>query len=152
MLIEITTNGFVAEPVLALAATLAFALAFPAGCAGCPGCFWCPGALPEFPGDAGGPCPLPAIAVPASAARTSARPSAITALRRFIFASPLLRTTAYVEGHVDPTVLTDGSALKPRLALSLATWRRSASGAPRRAARGGRPRPRRTESAPATGR
>jgi hypothetical protein len=90
----------------ALASTLALALAFAAGCAGWPACFCWPGALPELPGEAGGPCPLPAIAVPARAARTSARPSAIAALRRFIFASPLLRTTAYVEGHVDLTGLS----------------------------------------------
>src|ERR671924_344379 len=144
MLIEITTNGFVAEPVLALAATLAFALAFPAGCAGCPGCFWCPGAFPEFPGDAGGPCPLPAIAVPASAARTSARPTAIAALRRFIFASPLLRTTAYVEGHVDPWGLhrwirvQTQTCAQPRSSASKRS--RSAGGA--RAPPPARPRPR----------
>src|SRR5918912_2204297 len=88
------------EPALAvaLAVTLAFALAFAAGCAGCPGCFWCPGALAELPGDAGGPCPLPAIAVPASVARASTKLNAKAALRRFMFASPLLRTKCLCGG------------------------------------------------------
>jgi hypothetical protein len=44
--------------------------------------FWCPGALPEFPGDAGGPWPLPATAVPVNTTRPSA--IAIVAPRRLL--------------------------------------------------------------------